>query len=79
LSAATTTFPAPSAALPLPPPDSSAFHLRVRRWMRYRRELAGFLIDVLCELVSERATGRLTIDLTQGCAACATFEERSSL
>jgi hypothetical protein len=49
---------------------------RVRRWMRYRRELAGFVIDVLCELAKERATGRLTINFGQGCAQSAEFEER---
>jgi hypothetical protein len=50
------------------------FLRRTRRWLRYRRELAGFVIDVLCVLVSERATGRLTINLTRGCAASAEFE-----
>jgi len=48
----------------------------IRTWMRYRRELAGFVIDVLCVLINERATGRLSIDLTQGCAASAEFVER---
>ena len=55
------------------------FYRHTRRWMRYRRELAGFLIDVLCVLVSERATGRLSIDLTQGCAASAEFVERADI
>jgi hypothetical protein len=52
-------------------------HKRIRRWSRYRRELAGFLIDVLCVLVSEGATGRLSIDLSQGSAASIEFEQRS--
>lgn len=52
---------------------------RMRRWMRYRRELAGFVIDVLCVLVSEGATGTLTINLSEGCAACAEFEETTRL
>ncbi len=52
---------------------------RVRRWMRYRRELAGFVIDVLCVLVAERATGRLTIDISEGSASIAEFEERAKL
>ena len=50
----------------------------VRRWLRARRELAGFLIDVLCELVAERATGTLTVHLTQGCAASAEFTSKRS-
>jgi hypothetical protein len=56
------------------------FSLRsVRRWMRLRRELAGFLVDVLCELVAERATGKLTINLSQGSATCAEFDEQSPI
>ena len=51
---------------------------QTRLWWRYRRELAGFVIDVLCELVAERATGALTINLTQGCAASAKFVEEVS-
>jgi len=59
--------------LDLGPTDD--FYRRTRRWMRYRRELAGFVIDVLCVLIRERATGRLVINLTQGCAASAEFEQ----
>lgn len=51
---------------------------RVRRWSRYRRELAGFLIDVLCVLVSERATGCLKINFSQGSVACAEFEHSAA-
>jgi hypothetical protein len=63
---------APPSALDIGIADD--FYRRTRRWLRYRRELAGFVIDVLCVLVSERATGRLTINLTRGCAASAEFE-----
>jgi hypothetical protein len=52
---------------------------RVRRWMRYRRELAGFVIDVLCVLIEERATGRLQINFSEGCAASVEFEEQAQL
>jgi|HubBroStandDraft_6_1064221.scaffolds.fasta_scaffold214564_2 hypothetical protein len=50
---------------------------RIRRWMRYRRELAGFVIDVLCVLVAERATGCMRINLNQGVAQSIEFEQRS--
>jgi hypothetical protein len=52
---------------------------QIRRWTRYRRELAGFIIDVLCELVSERATGRLTINLSEGYASSAEFREEAQI
>jgi hypothetical protein len=60
-------------------PSRRTFLSNVRTWSRYRRELAGFVIDVLCVLINERATGRLSIDLTQGCAAQAEFVERADL
>jgi hypothetical protein len=52
-------------------------HKRIRRWSRYRRELPGFLIDVLCVLIAEGATGRLSLNLTQGSTASIEFEQRS--
>jgi hypothetical protein len=68
----------------LAPPDLSGYIIderfsiaRVRRWMRLRRDLVGFVIDVLFTLMSEKATGKLTINLTQGMAMCAEFEEIS--
>jgi hypothetical protein len=64
------------------PPDLSGYIVderfsvaRVRRWMRLRRDLVGFVIDVLFALMSEEATGKLTINLTRGHASCAEFEE----
>jgi hypothetical protein len=64
------------------PPDLSGYIVeerfsvaRVRRWMRLRRDLVGFIIDVLFTLMSEEATGKLTINLTRGHASCAEFEE----
>ena len=59
--------------------DDTRFVRRVRRWMRYRRELAGFVIDVLCVLIEERATGRLQINFSEGCAASVEFEEQAQL
>jgi hypothetical protein len=52
---------------------------RVRRWLRFRRDLLSFVSDILLTLVDERATGKLTINLTQGCAVCAEFEEQARL
>jgi hypothetical protein len=59
--------------------EDHRYHIRTRRWLRYRRELAGFLIDILCTLVSEGATGRLLINFNQGGAASVEFEERECL
>ena len=69
-----------AATTPLiPTPTRRVSVSNIRTWLRYRRELAGFLIDVLCVLINERATGRLSIDLTQGCAASAEFVERADI
>ena len=57
----------------------SHFIQRIRCWSRSRRELAGFVIDVLCVLVAEGATGCLSINLTRGCAASAEFVERAEI
>jgi hypothetical protein len=59
--------------------DDHHYISRIRRWMRYRRELAGFVIDVLCTLTEESATGQLRINFTRGCAASAEFEEEAQL
>lgn len=56
--------------------DDTRITQRTRRWYRNRRELAGFLIDILCLLIEEGATGRLTLNLTGGTAASAQFEQR---
>jgi hypothetical protein len=59
--------------------DDHHYISRIRRWMRRHRELAGFVIDVLCTLTEESATGQLRINFTQGCAACIEFEEEAQL
>jgi hypothetical protein len=68
-----------SSAIPEYITDERHFLSRSRRWLRNRREIAGFVIDILCLLISERATGRLSIDLTEGSAASAHFEQRESI
>jgi hypothetical protein len=76
--AASATVPVPAAS------DLSGYVVeerfsitRTRRWLRLRRDLVGFAIDILFALMSERATGRLTIHLTEGSACAAEFDEQA--
>jgi hypothetical protein len=60
-------------------PECSRVTLQTWRWWRYRRELAGFVIDILCILVSERATGRLTMDISEGSVSSVEFTQKMEL
>lgn len=66
-------------ALPTYFVDDRHFIFRRRRWTRNRREMAGFVIDVLCEITAERSTGTLSFNITQGTSASAEFEEKNKI
>jgi hypothetical protein len=68
-----------SASIPDYAIEARSFVVRARRWLRFRRDLISFVADILLTLTDEHATGKLTINLTQGCATHAEFEERATL
>lgn len=59
--------------------DDSHTLVRVRRFMRDRRDLCNFLVDIVNMLEQERVTGTLYLDFGGGHFGSARLEERARI